>query len=93
MIYELGFPTRWETVQLFWDKWTEVPSLSRDKGDKLKILPWAGTVSQNPGRDTGRDSLDYRRINAMEKKISACCIRGMRKNDGSGSVSPCPEGL
>ena len=29
----------------------------------------------------------------MEKQIFACCLRGMRKNDGSGSVSPCPEGL
>ena len=38
----------------FWDKGTEVPSLSRDK---LKILPRDGTGqdSQNSGRDGTRD--------------------------------------
>ena len=93
MVYKLEFPTRRDSaVHLFR---TNGPSLSRDKGTtgKLKILPWAGTVCQIPGRDTRRDSLDYRGINAMEKQISACCIRGMMKNDGSGSVSLCPEGL
>ena len=79
----------------FWDKWTEDPSLSRDKGTmgQAQNLAIGGTVCQNPGRDAGRYSLDYRGINAMEKQISACCIRGMRKNDGYGSVSLCPEGL
>ena len=50
----LGFPTGRDSAT-FWDKGTEVPSLSQDKGatDKLKILPRAGMGrdSQNSGRD------------------------------------------
>ena len=50
----VGFPTGRDSAT-FWDKGTEVPSLSGTKGqrDKLKILPRDGTGrdSQNSGRD------------------------------------------
>ena len=64
---KLGFPTGQDSAT-FWDKVTEVPSLSRDKGttgqrDKLKILPSDGTGrdSQNPGQDTGQNGTEQKR--------------------------------
>ena len=54
----LGFPTGQHSAT-FWDKGTEVPSLSRDKGTTSKSCHGtgrAGTTCQNPGGDEGRDN-------------------------------------
>ena len=56
---ELGFPTGQDSAT-FWDKETEVPSLSRDKGTTGRAQNLATgrdrTACQNPGRDAGRDN-------------------------------------
>ena len=55
--FELGFPKRESAT--FWDKGTEVPSLSRDRGttgqDQNIATGRDWTAYQNPGRDAGRD--------------------------------------
>ena len=56
--YELGFPIGRNNAT-FWDKRTEVPSLSQDKGSSAKSChgtKQAGAACQNPGQDTKRDS-------------------------------------
>jgi hypothetical protein len=56
---ELGFPTGQDSAT-FWDKETEVPSLSRDKGTTGRAQNLAtgraGTAYQNPGQDAGWDN-------------------------------------
>ena len=59
-MYAIAFPTVRNSAT-FWDKGTEVPSLSQDKGTigQAQNLPWDGmgwdgTVCQKPGRDMGR---------------------------------------
>ena len=63
-MFLLGFPTGWNRAT-FWDKGTEVPSLSRsvpgqrDNGTSSKSCHrtgQAGTVYQNLGQNTGRDN-------------------------------------
>jgi hypothetical protein len=59
IFYILGFPTG-RDIANFWDKGTEVPSLSRDKGTTVQAQNLAtgraGTAYRNPGRDVGRDN-------------------------------------
>ena len=70
----IEFPTRRDSTT-FWDNWTEVSSLSRDKGTRGQVQNlakgrdgtakiWAGTGRdrQNPGRDTGQNGTEQKRM-------------------------------
>ena len=71
--FKVVFPTRWDSAT-FWDKGTEVPSLSRDKGTTEQAenlaMGWdgpgqpksgTGRDSQNPGRDVGQNGTEQKR--------------------------------
>ena len=72
-MFKLGFPTGRDSAT-FWDKGTEVSSLSWDKGTtgqaKNLTKGWVGTAkirdemgrdSKNPGRDAGQHGTEQKR--------------------------------